>query len=90
MKQFLVTLHGAIIQYKPLLFGINGTIYYYSDVPPPFVVSRSGKEIDIPVIDSTLNRISFQCFIPYRDELISSSSGVITVTKNGTHSLVLL
>ena len=60
---------------------INGTIYYYSDVPPPFVVSKSGREITIPVVDSTLNGTSFQCFIPSStgDELIVSTVGVITV-----------
>ena len=62
---------------------INSTIYYYSDVPPPFKASNSGRQILIPVLDSILNGTSFQCFIPSstRDELIGSTVGVITVTK---------
>ena len=69
---------------------IKGTVYYYSDVPPPFVVSKSGREIDIPVIDSTLNGTSFQCFASSSsgDELVSSSVGVITVTENGIHRVL--
>ena len=64
---------------------INGTIYYYSDVPPPFKASKSGRELLIPVLDSTLNGTSLQCFIPpslTEDELIGSTVGVITVTEN--------
>ena len=63
---------------------INGTIFYYSDVPPLFKVSKSGREILIPVVDSTLNGTSFQCFTPSstRNEIIGSTVGVITVTEN--------
>jgi hypothetical protein len=63
---------------------INGTIYYYSDVPPPFEASKSGREIIIPVVDLSLNGTSFQCFTPSStgDEVISSTVGVITVTEN--------
>jgi hypothetical protein len=64
---------------------INGTIYYYSDVPPPFKASKSGREIIIPVVESTLNGTFFQCFTPSSsgDELISSSIGVLTVIISG-------
>ena len=66
---------------------INDSIYYYSDVPPPLEVSRSGRQIVIPVIDSTLNGTTFQCFTPSSSghELISSSIGVLTVmiSENG-------
>ena len=66
---------------------INSTIYYYSDVPPPFVVSNSGREIYIPLVVLSLNGTSFQCFIPSSSEagLFSSSIGVLTVTPNGTN-----
>ena len=60
-------------------------IYYYSDVPPLFEASKSGREITIPVVDSTLNGTSLQCFTPsslIEDELIGSTVGVITVTEN--------
>ena len=69
---------------------INDTIYYYSDVPPPFKASKTGREILIPVVDSTLNGTSLQCFIPSStgDELIGSTVGVITVIEN-IHSWVL-
>ena len=63
---------------------INGTGYYYSNVPPPFKASKSGREIIIPVIDSTLNGTSLQCLTPTStgDELIGSTIGIITVTEN--------
>ena len=63
---------------------INDTIYYYSDVPPPFKASKSGREILIPVVDSTLNGTSFQCFTPTSsgNEVVGSTVGVITVTEN--------
>ena len=64
---------------------INNTIYYYSDVPPPFRASKNGRDIVTPIVDSTLNGTSFQCFIPSSsgDDLISSSIGVLIVTENG-------
>ena len=66
---------------------VNGTVYYHSDVPPPFVASKSSREITIPTIDSTLSGTSFQCFIPSSsdsgDDLTSSSIGVLTVIANG-------
>ena len=79
--------HSYPVQATPF-WKINGTIYYYSDVPPPFEASKSGREIIILLVDSTLNRTSFQCFIPSSsgDELMSSSVGIITVTENGIHS----
>ena len=66
---------------------INDTIYYYSDVPPPLKVSRSGREIIITTVDLSLNNTSFQCFIPSSsgNDLTSSSIGVLIVnTENGT------
>ena len=66
---------------------VNGTIYYYSDVPPPFEVSKSGRELKIPLVVLSLNGTSFQCFIPSSsgDGLFSSSIGVLTVTDNGIY-----
>ena len=66
---------------------INGTTYYYSGVPPPLVVSKSGREIYIPLVLLSLNGTSFQCFIPSSSEagLFSSSIGVLTVIPNGTN-----
>ena len=79
----LILCQSYPIQATPF-WKINGTIYYYSDVPPPLVASRSGREIIIPVVELTLNGTSFQCFIPSSsgDEL-SSSTGVLTVIANG-------
>ena len=66
---------------------INGTIYYYSDVPPLFVASRSGREIIIPIVEFTLSGTSFQCFFSSSSDLnhrlVSSFMGVLTVTTNG-------
>ena len=66
---------------------INGTIYYFSDVPPPFEVSKSGREIEIPLVTLSLNGAYFQCFIPSSSGggLFSSSTGVLMVTDNGTY-----
>ena len=65
---------------------INGITYYYSNVPPPFVVSKSGREIYIPLVVLSLNGTSFQCFTPASSGggLFSSSIGVLTVVPNGT------
>ena len=70
---------------------INGIIYYYSDVPPPFVSSKSGRDIEIPIVDLSLNGSSFQCFIPSSSgsDLISSSIGVLTVLDNGRNHAAL-
>ena len=65
---------------------VNGTTYYFSDVPPPFEVSNSGREIYIPLVTLSLNGTSFQCFIPSSSEaggLFNSSIGVLTVTPSG-------
>lgn len=65
---------------------INGNTYYYSDVPQPFVVSKSGREVYIPLAVLSLNGTSFQCFIPSSSGsgLFSSSIGILTVITNGT------
>lgn len=62
---------------------INSTIYYYSDMPPPFEVSTSGREVGITAVDLSLNGTSFQCFIPSVNGLITSSIGILTVIDNG-------
>ena len=60
---------------------INNTTYYFSDVPLPFVASQSGRSINIPTIDLSLNGTFFQCFIPSSsgNDLISSSIGVLLI-----------
>ena len=63
---------------------MNDTIYYFSDVPLPFIVSQSGRDIIIPTVDLSLNGTSFQCFNPGND-VISSSIGVLTVTGDGMY-----
>ena len=64
---------------------INNTIYYYSDVPPPFVSTRNGRYIVIPTIEVYMNRTSFQCFFQISSlEVAKSSVGVLMVTKAGT------
>ena len=52
---------------------INGTTYYYSDVPPPLVVSMSGREIYIPLVLLSLHGTSFQCFIHLHQKLACSA-----------------
>ena len=63
---------------------INETVHYFSDLPRLFMVSHSGREIIIPVIDISMNGTSFQCFIPTSsgNGLVSSSTG--TLTEMGT------
>lgn len=80
----LILCHSFPVQ-ATSFWKISGIVYYYSDLPPPFVVSKSGRDIAIPVVDSTLNGTSFQCFVPSSSgvELISSTVGVLTVTENG-------
>ena len=72
---------------------IKHITYYFSDVPPPFMASQSGRSITIPIIDLSLNGTSFQCFAPSSgdDLLISSSIGVLTVTavENGIGTVVM-
>ena len=64
---------------------INNSIYYFSDIPPPFVSTRDGRYIVIPTIDVYMNRTSFQCFFPISLlEVAKSSVGVLMVTKAGT------
>ena len=75
------------IQATPV-WKINDTIYYFSDVPQPFIVSQSGRDIFIPVVDSSLDGTSFQCFNPGND-IISSSIGVLTVIDNGMYYILL-
>ena len=58
---------------------INGTTYYFSEVPPPFIPSLSGRLVTIPVIDVSLNQTSFQCFVPTSDGgLFSSPVGILS------------
>ena len=48
-----------------------------------------GRGITIPVIDFSMNGTLFQCLIPSSGgELISSSIGVLTVTKSGRHQTI--
>ena len=59
---------------------INETTYYFSEVPPPFIPSPSGRVVTIPVVEVSLNQTSFQCFIPTSDGgLFSSPIGILTV-----------
>ena len=77
---------------------INNTIYYFSDVPPPFIsTSENGRRIVISIVDLSLNGISIQCFIPSssHSDIITSPIGVLTVTesnngKNRHHAVLLL
>ena len=64
---------------------INDTVYYFTDVPSPFMVVQNGRSISVPFVDSSLNGMSFQCFIPSSSgsDLISSPIGVLTVRENG-------
>ena len=68
---------------------IDETVYYFSDLPPLFRASHSGREIIIPVVDISMNGTSFQCFIPTSsgNGLVSSSTGALTVmgTMNGKY-----
>ena len=86
-KQQIVPCQSYPIQATPF-WKINDTIYYYSDLPLPLTASKSGREIIIPTVDSTLSGTSFQCFTPSSsgDELISSSIGVLTVIANGIYN----
>ena len=71
--------------YATPFWKINDKVYYFSDVPPPFIASSSGRDISIPLVDSSLNGTSFQCFVPSSsgNDLMGSSVGILTVTENG-------
>lgn len=86
-NQVVIPCQSHRVQATPF-WKINDTIYYYSDVPPPFIASRNGRDIIIPVVGSTLNGTSFQCFVPSSSGygLISSSTGLLTVITNGIHN----
>ena len=90
-EEELILCQSYPVQTTPF-WKINGTVYYYSDIPPLFVASRSGREIIILMVGLTLNGTSFQCFIPSLSGggyLISSSTGVLTVIANGIHNYFL-
>ena len=71
--------------YATPFWEINDKVYYFSDVPPPLMTSSNGRDIFIPIVDTSLNGTSFQCFVPSSsgNDLIGSSVGVLTVIETG-------
>ena len=82
-----VSIHCPFSADSAPIWKINSTLYEPLSLKYPLMPTIDG--INIKVVDKSLNKTTFQCFIPTGDGLkVSSSSiGALTVTKNGNCSL---
>ena len=61
---------------------IRGVAYYITRLPPQYVALSNG-DLQITLVDSSVNQTTFQCIVPFENEELISDITLLYVTENG-------
>lgn len=61
---------------------IGGIAYYITRLPPQYIALPNG-DLEITLVDSSVNQTTFQCIIPFENEELLSDITLLYVTENG-------